>query len=975
MINGVSSYLLFMVQGFGQSGSGSLRGTVTDATGGVLPGVTVSATNVGTGVGQTTLTDNSGIYTFQSLPAGTYAVSAALDGFQTANVTDVDLTVAAQANLDVELQVAQLAVELEVTTSAQDILTESSSSTGTVLPPRQITELPLTSNDVLELINIMGGVVPATDPLFSRDTQSFAGMDSHNINLQQDGISINEVRYNSGIASPSRVNTEMVSEFKMILSPVDAEMGRGMGQVQILTKSGANQFHGSGVWNIQNSSLDSREWEIARQNETADWRNMNTYTLTFSGPIVKNKTFFFASWDHAIPRSKVMVDAHMLTPCAQKGIFRYFTGWDNGAYDSTITSDMFGASTSRPVVDVNGVPLDPRFAGQVAGLTGDTQIISAHPDGTPYGAGEGLQYTSVFGPLTDNARALIEMDLVNCSYYEPDLVAFDRSDPMSAGSLSSLGITGYYEVDGWTQLTPNRIPDTDFIPRLTEMANQYGITSYRAGDGLNRAAYRWTRTDKGSDTVYGVGEDNRRKNFTVKLDHNFNDRHRASGTYTYESSGGDDAKIVWPDGFGGDVLRKPQRFSVSLTSSLRPTLLNEARFGLSRTVTHTLNALDTPGVEEGAREVLRDLLPTDGWVDRDGRPYPDDFYMVVMAPYGFTPGNSHPIGARGTMISSWGGTDNRWTLADTLTWTKGKHSFKFGGEARLVRSEQDSRGPISFYTELVVPSAQPDYNANYSDMPTDLTSSAIPGLVGMDFYMDAYDFTTGTLSKIRQLRDYHAGTIGHINQWFYVNDPVETQWNDFWAGEQERVLDMRQKEMAFFFKDDWKVTNSLTLNLGLRYEYFGVPHLANGMTLGLEGGAGSLFGISGKDFSTWMPEAPVDYGTVMQQTFIGPGSQNPDQLVFEKDYNNFGRPSASPGRCRGSGRARRPCAAATSSTTCRSPTPIPPSVSSGCSGALPAQPTTTTCTARRKRSTCGSPISRTTSRSVTSSPRASVRST
>ena len=71
---------------------------------------------------------------------------------------------------------------------------------------------------------------------------------------------MNEVRYNSGIVSPIRVNQEMVGEFKMVLSPVDAEMGRGAGQVQILTKSGANAFHGSGVWNIQNTALDANEW-------------------------------------------------------------------------------------------------------------------------------------------------------------------------------------------------------------------------------------------------------------------------------------------------------------------------------------------------------------------------------------------------------------------------------------------------------------------------------------------------------------------------------------------------------------------------------------------------------------------------------------------------------------------------------------------------------------------------------------------
>ena len=119
----------------------------------------------------------------------------------------------------------------------------------------------------------------------------------------------------------------MVSEFKLILSPVDAEYGRGVGQVQILTRSGANAYHGSGVWNIRNSALDANSWYNNRVGNELEWYNMNTYTLSFSGPIKKNKTFFFLTWDHAIPRTHDWLTPDVLTNCARKGIFRYFTGW------------------------------------------------------------------------------------------------------------------------------------------------------------------------------------------------------------------------------------------------------------------------------------------------------------------------------------------------------------------------------------------------------------------------------------------------------------------------------------------------------------------------------------------------------------------------------------------------------------------------------------------------------------------------
>ncbi|MEJ2110238.1 MAG: carboxypeptidase-like regulatory domain-containing protein [Acidobacteriota bacterium] len=348
------------------SQSASLSGTVQDTSEGYLPGVTVTATNVSTGVETTTLSNNSGAFTFPSLQPGTYTVSASLDGFQKNTKTEVFLGGEAQLRLNFELEVAGIAEELEVTTTAQDILTESSSSTGTVLEAQQVIDLPLTSNDVMELVNIMGGVQPSQLENFgsefdsNRNDQSFAGVSADQIRIEQDGITINDVRYNTGIASSSRINTEMVSEFKLVLSPVDAEMGRGMGQVQILTKSGANQYHGSGVWNITNTKLDANSWNNNRLDIPLDYRNLNNYMLTFSGPIKKNKTFFFVTWDHAIPRTHTEQRPQVLTNCARKGIFRYFEGWGSGHYDTDINYAQ--PAPVRANVDLNGFPLDQDLA-------------------------------------------------------------------------------------------------------------------------------------------------------------------------------------------------------------------------------------------------------------------------------------------------------------------------------------------------------------------------------------------------------------------------------------------------------------------------------------------------------------------------------------------------------------------------------------------------------------------------------------
>jgi len=142
----------------------------------------------------------------------------------------------------------------------------------------------------------------------------------------------------------------------MVLSPVDAEMGRGAGQVQILTKSGANAFHGSGVWNIQNTALDAVEWYKKRNGESTDWRNLNNYTLSASGPIIKNRTFFFATWDQQIVRSKAVANPRVLTDCARKGIFRYLDGWVNTANNPELFVQEYGTTPTRNVVNADGTP-------------------------------------------------------------------------------------------------------------------------------------------------------------------------------------------------------------------------------------------------------------------------------------------------------------------------------------------------------------------------------------------------------------------------------------------------------------------------------------------------------------------------------------------------------------------------------------------------------------------------------------------
>ncbi|HYR42833.1 MAG TPA: TonB-dependent receptor, partial [Terriglobia bacterium] len=314
------------IQAFSQSSNARVSGTVNDTTGAVLPGVEVTATNNATGVVATALTNDAGAYNFASLLPGTYTISASLPAFQTQTFRDVQLGNAAQVRLNFSLQVGQVATNVEVSVAASQVLLESSSSVGNVLEQQKVVDLPLVSNNVLDLVGVMAGVNVTKDNVFGANDTKFAGVAAGNINVQRDGIPITGGRWPTGLQPATTINPDLVGEVRMILAPVDAELGRGSGQFQIQTRSGTNQFHGGVVWDAQNSALDAHSWSDNQTGATPLWRNQPEMTARLGGPIVKNKTFFFGLFDKQWSLIREAYTAFSLTPCAQRGVYRYFSG-------------------------------------------------------------------------------------------------------------------------------------------------------------------------------------------------------------------------------------------------------------------------------------------------------------------------------------------------------------------------------------------------------------------------------------------------------------------------------------------------------------------------------------------------------------------------------------------------------------------------------------------------------------------------
>ncbi len=826
-----SVMLLLAASAFGQTSNATLSGTVADVQGGVLPSVTVTATNTSTAVVTTRITNNAGVYSFPSLLPGVYTVSAELSGFQNYTYTDVQLGNAAQVRLNFSLQVGGIESSVEVSVEAEALLLESSSSVGDVLVERTVHELPRVNNNVLDLVRVMGGANLTGDAIFGEvgfgpggDT-TFAGVSSGNINVQRDGVPIQDVRWWTGVNSPTRLNPDLVGEFRMVLAPVDAEVGRGNGQIQIQTKSGTNEYHGNAVWNVQNTALDPNTWDNNRSGIDPDWRNLHEYTISVGGPIIKNKTFFFALFNGQINRIREPWNVLSLTPCAQKGIFRYFDNWNNGNVFSPTTG---GFTPTTPVVDAAGNPLAP----------------ATNPDGTPHNGI--LRYASVFGPLRDG----ISLN-GDCSNFNPatDIVGAPWDTYRTA-----VDSTGYI---------------TNFLSIMPQPNN------YEIGDGLNTAGHRWNRTLRGANNLYGVGEDTQRKQINIRIDHNFSDYHRISGTWSFEKNWADDSFVNWPENaYGGRHETQPQVLAINFTSTISPTLLNEARIGMSRTGTNVFTPLSNP--ETG--HLMREMLP-----EVSGAPYvvgPGQGAVLFGPEAGFgapagTPSN--PYGGRGLVIGDLIDSSPRWSFADTISWTKGAHSLKGGAEFRWSSSygEQSwtfgpggSYNPTPYAAGGVTPFAAVQ----------GINGINMPGMAGSTF--------SGNVSAMEDLLVFLSGSLSALRQRYYINSPDQTTWSNP-LEEPAPIRDYRQYEFAAFFKDDWKVHPDLTLNLGLRYEYYGVPFIKNGMTAGFEGGGAALFGISGRSFQEafWKPGERADLTDLI---FIGPDSPNTDQRSYERDLNNFG---------------------------------------------------------------------------------------
>jgi len=289
----IFAVLLCRTDARAQTSNATLQGTITDNSGSVLPGVTVKLESPTTGLTREILTNASGVYVFNFLPAGTYVVAAELSGFKTVRHDQVRLEVGQNLELDLRMEIGQLNEVVNVEGTAA-ILDRSSPTIGTVIQASQLKELPLAGRHWAGLMLLAPGAINTGDG--THLSTRFVGRSRDDNNWTFDGVDatgVKDPRQDS--AARLIISSESIAEFRVSSSMYSAESGTAAGgQVQLVSKMGSNQFRGTAYNFMRNDAFDSRPFGTLDKMPPF---SLNQFGVNLGGPIVNGRTFFFANYE------------------------------------------------------------------------------------------------------------------------------------------------------------------------------------------------------------------------------------------------------------------------------------------------------------------------------------------------------------------------------------------------------------------------------------------------------------------------------------------------------------------------------------------------------------------------------------------------------------------------------------------------------------------------------------------------------
>ena len=387
----------------GQTGTSAVRGTVTDPNGQVVSGATVTLTNTETNAVRTQQTSESGIYVFELVPPGAYRVDVEATGFKKKIVTDIQALVAKPSEVNVQLEIGAVTESVTVQAARNEVaLNTQDASLGNNFVTQQIGQLPLEARNVAALLTLQPGVTREGAVTGSRADQANVTLDGVDINEQQSNQIGSTSSSDASSAAPGtntvlRLNAEAIDEFRVVTANPNAQFGRSSGaQVSLITKGGSNEFNGAlfwfhrptvlaandffnnraGVYGPNDPQVQLGQAKVGQQKVPRPALIRNTFGGAIGGPIIRDKSFFFYSYEGRTDRSQQSVLERVPLPTMGLGQLR-FANTSGGV--TTFTAANFASQFSQ-LGGTNPVALQAlaaaaaKYPANDFGTTGDSFI-------------------------------------------------------------------------------------------------------------------------------------------------------------------------------------------------------------------------------------------------------------------------------------------------------------------------------------------------------------------------------------------------------------------------------------------------------------------------------------------------------------------------------------------------------------------------------------------------------------------------
>jgi hypothetical protein len=670
--------------------SGSVVGVVSDPSGAVIPGAKVSLVDVQKGYTFNSTTDATGRYFYRGVAPGTYKVTVAAEGFQVQTRTNIILDVNENSSVDFTLQLATGAQSVNITTEAP-LLSTQDSVTSQVIDRKLINDLPNVDRDVMSLAFLTPGIVPIVNggPQSGQGNWFVSnGGREATADVVSDGITLTQFDQNSGVQDQQLdPNLDSVEEYKIQTSNFSAEFGfAGATIVNMITRSGTNEFHGSLHEALRNQVLDANDFFDNEAGNPLPGLRRNQFGGTIGGPIKKNKTFFFFDYDGIRQTAQTTQTAGLPSTAERQGNFGELCTYAGGSFDA---NGMCSAAAGQLWDPYSGV-----YNADAGGAVRSTYIPFNNMATFMSGGSPALQGTP----------------------YEPAPHPGNLIDPVASKLM---------------QYFPQ--PNTGGIPGT---ANYNYFLNWIAS-GANR---------------------NRNDQFDIKIDHRFSDKSLLSARYSQQNN------LVVPTNFFGNVAdpysygptpMHVHALAINWNYTFTPTILSTLSVGFIREWNLQPNATQ-----------YKNLNP----VTLLGEPSYMDLGSPVALPYiNINDSYGTTIGTQPYNYYLAGQSTGQ--IVESVSWVKGAHEIKFGGEVRQHLGNFANPGPTGgqFPFDYGGTSQNPNFGSGGDAMASFLTG-----------------FST----------DNSGGGTYEVANW----------------------VSTANYQFGGYLQDNWKVTSKLTLNLGVRYD-------------------------------------------------------------------------------------------------------------------------------------------------------------